>query len=170
MSTILAWASAHQAVVFLLVSALFTIAAKPRTPEEYAAIAKISKPLADGLRIVAALGPDLVKVAKILKEMLPPPPPAGPSALLGLVLVVSVGTTACTQEKQLALAEILARKAQCALTYQNLPDREILAKCAIDSRDAKDILTLVSASRAAAASERMHGQVEGMTACDRGGQ
>lgn len=169
MNAILAWAAAHDAVLWLIatpiLTSLITIAAKPRTPEQYDAIAaRYGRVTVEILRLVAAIGPDPVKVVKILRRIVSPP---GPGAIVGLVLVgaVALGSSGCTLQKQTALAEILARKVACALAHQGEPDARILAVCAIDPADAPDILTLVSQERAARMRERDEGYRAGAGAC-----
>lgn len=164
MHSILSWAAAHDTVIWLIVTpiltSLITIAAKPRTPEQYDAIAaRYGRVTVELLRLVAAIGPDPVKVVKIIRRIVSPP---GPGSIVGLMLVGSVvlGTSGCTLQKQTALAEILARKVACALAHQGEPDARILAVCAIDPADAPNILTLVSQERAA----RMHERDEGFRA------
>lgn len=69
----------------------------------------------------------------------------GPALALFALLCVVVHCVGCKQG--FAAAELLARKTQCALQYRDLPNEEILAKCAIDPRDAKNILDIVGQER-----------------------
>jgi hypothetical protein len=45
-------------------------------------------------------------------------------------------------------ADLIARKIQCALANRDLPDAELFAKCAIDPKDAKDIMDIIGKERA----------------------
>jgi hypothetical protein len=68
MTMLCAFLAQHWGVIVPLLGALVTFLAKPRTPEQYAAIAEFSPALAKGLRLWAAIFPDLVKAEKILRE------------------------------------------------------------------------------------------------------
>lgn len=59
----------HPEVVLALAGALFTLATKPRTPEEYEAIAQVSPRLAAFLKLCAAVFPDVLKAMKALKQL-----------------------------------------------------------------------------------------------------
>ncbi len=58
------WAGAHPLIVIGVATAVLNWVAKPRTPEEYAAMPKW---LAEGLRLTSAVGIDPVKVIAIVK-------------------------------------------------------------------------------------------------------
>ncbi len=67
---------------------------------------------------------------------------------LGVALaacVLAIALTACPGAWQ-ALA-ILADKVDCGIRNQNLPNEEILRRCAVEPGDAKRVLDLVSAAR-----------------------
>ncbi len=48
----------------------------------------------------------------------------------------------------LSVAEIVFRKLACALEHRDDADEDILRECAVDERDAKNILDLVGKARA----------------------
>lgn len=87
MQEIAKFAAAHPelmaAIVWPVLSAVITALFKPRTPEEYAALATNWPRLAAFLQLVGALGIDPVKAVVALKKIpkgksLPPPPPPAP--------------------------------------------------------------------------------------------
>ncbi len=47
----------------------------------------------------------------------------------------------------LSATELLARKVSCALAHRNMTNEEILLKCAVDEKDAKNILDIVGQER-----------------------
>lgn len=106
------WVEAHPvfaSVVFWpLVTALVTLLFKPRTPEEYAALAVNHPRLAQLLRLVGALGIDLPKVLQVLGDL------AKRVRKVPVMLLVAVG---------------LVGLDGCALfTPANLPKTELVAK------------------------------------------
>jgi hypothetical protein len=163
-----AWAEAHPEITALILvpvlTGLFNLAFKPRTPEQYAAIAKHSPRLAAVLQLMGALFPDPEKagrivVSKILKST---PPPSGGSAtpfksgpktggLLRLALVAALLMPSCTPDARRALLETTLDAAKCALANMNLPNDQILKVCAIDAADADRILRIVGEGRQQAA-------------------
>jgi hypothetical protein len=91
--------AAHPEISAPIIGALVTFLVKPRTPEAYEKIAKISPRLAAALQLFAALFPDPVKAAKVATKLLTgrndggksnPPPPMLP--VLALVLIAPMLT------------------------------------------------------------------------------
>lgn len=143
------------------------------------------------LQLVGALGLDPVKVVKLLQKIVSPPKigrsglpmiedsddsPNSSRMMLaarrvgGMLLLVTglflVGTfilPGCSP-KVLSVIDLLARKTQCAIANQDLPDVEILRKCAIDAADAKTILDLVGESRQVAAAKANQAEDRGRIA------
>ncbi len=64
----LEYLKSHPELVVAAVGALFTFFAKPRSPEEYEAIASFSPRVAAALKFMAAVFPDILKAFKALKE------------------------------------------------------------------------------------------------------
>lgn len=172
LTALAAWANDNRAL-FLAISwpfllGLFTLICKPKTPEQYAAIAKVSPRLAGLLQFIGTLGIDPTKAAtvfvqKIAKgnvEPLPvaPPPPSGPSVLplipLGLVALFAISNAACA--RVLAAADLFAEKAQCAVAHQNLTDAQIVTECAIEPGDVDKVLAIVGDARNQSALEANH--------------
>ena len=54
--------------IFIAIVAIITFLAKPRSEEQYEKIAKVSPLLAKVLLLAAAIGPDVVKAAKVIKS------------------------------------------------------------------------------------------------------
>jgi hypothetical protein len=84
MNQAIAWVEAHPllmtAVVWPFLLALVTALLKPRTPEQYAAIATrdpawFFERWAECLRLIGAIGIDPIKVMQILKNILNPGAP-----------------------------------------------------------------------------------------------
>lgn len=85
------------------------------------------------------------------------------------VLSVAAITIACTPAQGWKLAELLARKVECAIAHQELSDAEILAVCSVDPRDAKTVLDLVTESRKAGARAGCYGGIRLAPTCADGG-
>jgi hypothetical protein len=89
------WAESHPAlfaaVVWPFVLGLLNLLFKPKTPDEYAAVARFSPRLAGFLQLLGTLGIDPTKAATVLLEKVvkgnggppasPPAPPVGPTIL-----------------------------------------------------------------------------------------
>ena len=63
------WAKEHPEVVILVLTAIFNLLFKPRTPEEYATIANKSPRLAEFLRLLPAIFPDPIKIVETLTNI-----------------------------------------------------------------------------------------------------
>jgi hypothetical protein len=150
-STVLAWANAHPevmaALVWPLVTAILTLAFKPRTPEQYAAM---PPRLAALLQLVAALGVDPVKAAKAVRKLVEKGPPPAAGALL-LVGGLALSSTGCTAFQRAVVADLLTEKIACAVANMNLPNERIIEVCAIQPGDVQKILQIVGESRKQAA-------------------
>lgn len=72
---------------------------------------------------------------------------------LFVTVILLTQLAACTPDAKRALVEYLADKADCAVRNMNLPDDEILKRCAIDQNDAQQILRIVGGARKEAADE-----------------
>jgi hypothetical protein len=125
-----AWVLAHPTYAWPLISALVTIALKPRTPEQYAAMAAM-RPVwfwsrfAPLLQLVGALGLDPVKALAVLSKVFTGKqdstgrPPMG-GLVVVLAIGLAVGTSACASFQkvtpylptpdQIACAELEADK------------------------------------------------------------
>lgn len=101
-----AWVLAHPAYAWPLVSALVTIALKPRTPEQYAAMAAMRPTwfwsrFAPLLQLVGALGLDPVKALAVLSKVFTGKqdssgrPPMGGLVVFVGALAVAVAVSAC---------------------------------------------------------------------------
>lgn len=144
------------------------------------------------LQLIGALGLDPVKVVKLLQKLISPPrigasglpiidqsdpPPSSGSRIrsaarssgVALLLAAALFTfgafvlSGCSP-KALSVLDLLARKTQCAIANQDLPNEEILRKCAIDAADAKTILDLVGESRQVAATRANQAEDRGRIA------
>lgn len=171
LTAIAAWAEAHPEFTALvlvpILTGLFNLLFKPKTPTQYAKIAAYSPRLAAFLQLMGAVFPDPEKagrifVSKILKG--PPGPPIGPSiipppsppngGLLRRSLVgccIALLTASCTPDARRALLETITDAAKCGLQNMNLPDEQILKVCAIEAADADRILRIVGEGRQQAA-------------------
>lgn len=87
---------------------------------------------------------------------------AGVLALVTALFAIGTLLSGCRQA--LSALDLLARKTQCAIANQDLPDEEILRKCAIDAADAKTILDLVGESRQVAAAKANQAEDRGRVA------
>lgn len=96
-----------------------------------------------------------------------PPPPAGPSVLPVLLAIFALATieSACTPRGIWSATQLLARKIDCAIAHQDLPNARIIAECAIDPADAEDVLAIVGRSRTVSASRAVEGEVRGQLTC-----
>jgi len=154
-SSIWPWVEAHPvfaSVIFWpIVTAIVTWFLKPRSPEEYAALAASHPRIAQVLRLVGALGLDAPKVLQILGDMVKRIP-KGPAVVL-LVVTMSFGSSGCTPALRQALTESAADKAQCALLHLNLTNEEIVKRCLQEGAtdDIRRILALVATAREEAA-------------------
>jgi len=151
-SSIWPWVEAHPvfaSVIFWpIVTAIVTWFLKPRSPEEYAALAASHPRIAQVLRLVGALGLDAPKVLQILGDMVKRIPKAH-GVLPVFLLAVALSNAACTPAMRQAITESAADKTQCALRHLNLTNEEIVKQClqegAVD--DIKRILALVGTAR-----------------------
>ncbi len=74
----------------------------------------------------------------------------GAKKLLAVALILTaVGTSACTPDARRALLEKGFAVLQCALQNMNLPNEEILVRCAVQPEDADRILAIVGEQREA---------------------
>jgi len=170
------WADAHPylmiAVVWPFVLGFVTFSLKPRTPEQYTAIAAM-RPVAFWsrfvvlLQLIGALGLDPVKVVKLLQKLVTP------RAIAVLVIVGAIGGTAMSFDgaprRALfssgaivrtgtgcafftpAVIDALASKTKCALQNQELSREQIIIKCALTGAETDKVMPQVEASRAASA-------------------
>jgi hypothetical protein len=71
--------------------------------------------------------------------------------VVGMVMALWAATfvvgNVCGCLPALSAAELVARKVSCALANRNLSDLDILAKCAVDPKDAKNVLDIVGQER-----------------------
>lgn len=159
------WAETHPLlftmVIWPFVLGLFTLLLKPRTPEQYQEIARLSPRLADTLRFLAALGIDPIKLSTVFGEILrggkAQPPPAGPSILpiVFFACALSLTQTSCAwwEKHHDQVIDILADKTKCALSKMNLPEDAIIQKCLLNPEDIPRIFPLLGVARAEMALE-----------------
>lgn len=67
--------------------------------------------------------------------------------ILALFALGFVMNWVCGCLPALSAAELVARKVSCALANRHLSDLDILAKCAVDPKDAKNVLDIVGQER-----------------------
>lgn len=79
----------------------------------------------------------------------------GPAAVVLLACALGMGSTGCAflRDKGPDIADLFFRKVQCALVHQNLPDEEIVERCAIEPGDVERVMEIVGESRTEAATE-----------------
>ena len=161
-----AWAKLHPELVWPIISGLFVLLFKKRSPEEYAALAArhpvwFFARFAAFTQLVGALGIDPMKaaaaVAKIFWGTDKPPssPPSGPSALVVLVFgaVLSVSAAGCSFfTAQNAQKLIDAGKVACIVEHAFIDDATMNAVC--------DLVTLAE-REAAKDIARMHRETVG---------
>jgi hypothetical protein len=139
-----AWAKLHPELVWPIVTMLVTALLKPRSPEQYSAIAKSWPRVAALLQLVGALGIDAPKALEALGKVRSgeDKPPKGPSvlpvALLAFAFAVSV--TACKpsavpRETARATVLVLADAVKqldsvCAQLATSKHDVTLATKCA----------------------------------------
>lgn len=150
-----AWAGDHPALVWPILTLILTALFKPRTPEQYSAIAKDWPRLAAFMQLVAALGIDAPKVIEALGKIRSgeEKPPKGPSVLpvIFLVVAVSIGASACgpgQTPRETARATVLVvagavkqLDGACAKLSYATHDESIAVRCA-DGYDAARIALL----------------------------
>lgn len=128
---------AHPELAVPMIGALFTFLAKPRTPEEYERIAKVSPRLAALLQLLAALFPDPVKAWKVGAKLLGgkndggkslPPPPALPVLLLVICMPILSG---CAFLEKHAKDALSVAQVTCIIANQFLPDSKVAEVCEI---------------------------------------
>lgn len=148
-------------IVWPLITALFNFIFRPRTEEERAKLRQEHPVWAEVVRLIGGLGLDPVKSVEALKGLLDknnssdknnPPPAGGATPLLVVAsLAVILPMSACTPQARALLVDALVRKIECGIAHQDLPDTELLAKCAVQPEDAKAVLDAVGKSRAVGA-------------------
>lgn len=142
-------------IVWPIVTAILNSLLRKRTEEERAELRKTSPRYAEFVRLIGALGLDPGKALEALKHLIAgtrPPPSGGATPLLvlsGAALCLSMA--GCTPQARAILLETLARKIQCGVLHQDLADKDILAKCAVQEEDAKAVLDAVGTSRSVGA-------------------
>lgn len=184
---VLAWVELHPVfatlIVWPVVTGLLNFFFKPRTPEQYELIAKISPRLAALLQLIGAAGFDPVKTIATMKKLAqgavekrssvkpPPTPPTGfPPVAMILVATMFGGalltsTIGCTPKGVVNFFDLLMDKTRCALVNQDLPDDQIIAKCALNPEDVPKILAIVSESRKAAKAAAEKAAAEKSASC-----
>jgi len=166
------WVEAHPVfatVVFWpLVTAILTAVLKPRTPEQYVALAARNPSWffarwAAFLQLVGATGLDPVKALKILRKFWggkfePLPPPSGPSKLPFVVLFVGAGalvtsTTGCTPAMKKLGEDLAVDKTKCAIANLDVPPEEMLRRCLIGASEAPAYEAVAAEARAVSAKQ-----------------
>lgn len=161
-----AWVVANPTWSMPIIGAIITLIFKPRSSLQYALMAT-KQPIwfwarvAALLQLIGAIFPDPVKARKVLMKFIygdidPIEPPKGPPGAIPMLLLagaLAFGTTSCTKEQVINTAVLFAEKAQCALLNSNLPNEQIIAKCAIEPGDIERILALVGTHREQAAKQ-----------------
>lgn len=75
------------------------------------------------------------------------PPAAGGATPLVVGAMLAVLVCSCTPAARLALIETIAEKGQCAIANMNLPEAQIIAKCALTPEDVPHIIKMVGVAR-----------------------
>lgn len=153
-SSIWPWVEAHPvfaSVIFWpIITAIVTWFLKPRSPEEYAALAANHPRIAQVLRLVGALGLDLPKVLQILGDLVKRVP-KGPVVIF-LLVGLSFGSSGCAlftkgnAKSVLDLAQTL-----CIVAHQTLPDSDVAKVCGLSEPFFDPMRELLSSSRQASA-------------------
>ena len=126
------WVEAHPVfasmVVWPLITALVTLLFKPRSPEEYAALAVNHPRVAQFLRLVGALGIDLPKVLQVLGDLSKRVPKA-PLVLLVAVSLVGLDGCALFAPANLPKTELVAKDIACILEHAFVDDSTLNTVC-----------------------------------------
>lgn len=153
---IAAWAEAHPAlmtaVAWPFVLGIVTVMFKPRSPEEYAAIAQNWPRLAATLQLIGALGVDPVKVTKALKKIVLP---RGPSALI-VVLIAAPTLSGCAwwAKHGPTVLDLITDNVMCVMGKPDVPIDRALAECSVREENAPKVVEIVSAHRRQVAAAR----------------
>lgn len=150
-----AWIADHPTEAWPVFTALAVLLFKPRTPEQYARLASrhpvwFFARLAAFWQLLGGAGLDPLKVAKAAWKVVTgksEPPPAGPGALLLLVLAFGLSSSACVPARSVARGAVLTSASAvkvadetCAQEALERSDLQLAKECEEAYTDARSAL------------------------------